>query len=251
MEIIEDVVSMLNDSKNTVALTGAGISKAAGIPTFRDVGGLWSQDEVIKWANRRSFNKDPADWYETFWKFYERRQHTVPSLAHYALKDLVQASRLDAIVTQNVDGLDLLAGTPPDSVFEIHGHDRALSCTVCDYHVATKSWLVHHHKIEVPQCPDNHLLKPDLLLFGVDSVPGLPKIRNAAVNRVNEADTLLVAGTSLEIPSIAELILDFAAQDKDVIIINSKRTIADAIASLVIHASTEDIIPTIRDEMIN
>jgi len=172
----EQIVEVLRESQNTVAFTGAGISKSAGIPTFRDLDdGLWLDRENLQWAHRQTYDADPQDWYVKFWPLYGTMRAAKPTPAHYALRDMVEASVIGTIVTQNIDGLDLLAGTDESHVLEVHGHGRQLSCTDvrgCGYFTRTEDWLLGNDRARLPTClRDGKPLKPDVLLFDDASVP--------------------------------------------------------------------------------
>src|SRR3954471_20207942 len=108
----ERVAELLGGSFSTVALTGAGISVPSGIPDFRSPGtGLWEDVDPMEVAHIEVFRRDP----ERFWKFYGHRFATLrgkePNGAHLALVELERRGRLEAVITQNIDGLHVLAGT--------------------------------------------------------------------------------------------------------------------------------------------
>ncbi len=235
---IERVAELLKESRASVFLTGAGMSKLAGLPTFRGKDGLWNTADSHDWARRETFNHNSEDWYDTFWKYYEKRQTLIPSIAHQALSGIANALRAD-LVTQNIDGFDLNAGVSPLRLYEIHGNDRRLCCTECDYNIATKDWLEGQTKGTLPVCPDKHILKPTILLFGNDEVPGLRAVRDNAYDRIVEADTLVAIGTSLEIPYVAEWVLEFANTKEQLVIVNPERTIGDAAAQVVVRETAE------------
>jgi NAD-dependent deacetylase len=235
---IEKLTDILVDSKNIVFLTGAGMSVAAGLPTFRGTSGLWNTSESMRWAHRESYDNNPTEWFVGFWRYYEKRQVLAPSIAHHALSGIVGKLGAD-VVTQNIDGFDLEAGVPPTKLYEIHGNDRHLYCTGCDYSVCTREWILNNPEQELPKCPNQHPLKPSILLFGKDSVPGLDLVREMAYARITEADTLIAVGTSLEIPYVADLALDFSDAKERLVIINPERTIADAAAQIVVRETAE------------
>jgi NAD-dependent deacetylase len=249
MKEFVEAAQIISNSSKTVALTGAGISKSAGLPTFRGNSGLWNQANTLQWANRRSFDLNASAWYESFWSYYHKRKNVEPTIAHIALREMVDAKIISAIITQNIDGLDLQAGTPSSALFEIHGNDRNLHCTHCDYCVTTEAWVSINRASLVPYCPDGHALKPDILLFGDDLVPGLAAVHSAAMAALRESDTLLVVGTSLEIPYVADWVLDYVDQEKPVITVNPQRTIIDAAARLVINQTADLTLSSIKNSV--
>ena len=118
-QIIEQVISLLQDSKFTVALTGAGISAESGVPTFRGNDGLWKQYDATQLATPRAFSKNP----KLVWEWYSWRINLIrkakPNPAHVCLSKLESNGLLNTIITQNVDNLHQRAGSK--NVLELHG----------------------------------------------------------------------------------------------------------------------------------
>ncbi len=181
----------LTDYKHIVLLTGAGVSVASGLPTYRGPGGLWEQDDLAALVDARNLPGSLPG----LWRLYsERRRHALasgPNPAHFAIADF-QRARPDAVTlfTQNVDGLHARAGSP--ETIELHGSAFRTRCTNprCDLppFADTRSYDA------VPECPTcGHGLRPDVVLFGEN----LPE---AALRRANSAlaacDLFLAVGTS-------------------------------------------------------
>ncbi|HVA10711.1 MAG TPA: Sir2 family NAD-dependent protein deacetylase [Candidatus Dormibacteraeota bacterium] len=255
---VEQAAELIRDSGRAVAFTGAGISKSAGIPTFRDLDdGLWLDRENLEWAHRQSFDADSEQWYMKFWEFYDRRLAAAPTAAHVALKDMVEAALLDTVVTQNIDGLDLLAGTDVSRVTEVHGNDRQLSCTDvrgCGFFIPTEDWLLGNERGGVPTClRDDRPLKPDVMLFDDDLVPtDVEHNFYRGQQKIDEADALLVIGTTLEIPAWYSAVSDFSRQKGEdrVVVINPNTSLADQFGRFVIQATSDQAIPAIRDQLL-
>jgi NAD-dependent deacetylase len=255
MKSIEEAAELLMESESAVALTGAGMSKAAGIPTYRGSSdGLWRDAVARQWATRQAFEADPAAWYATFWAFYDVRHAASPSPAHYALRDMVEESVLDSVVTQNIDSLDRQAGTPEDKVLEVHGSDRALSCTrvgECGFNVLTEEWLAANDRESMPVCPDDGApLKPDIILFNDDdtTIPEhVTRDWEKAWGVIDSADALMIVGTTLAVPTWAEAVADSYTQGNPLIVINPEPTPVELLARLIIHSPAEEALPQIRD----
>jgi NAD-dependent deacetylase len=257
---VEQAAELIIDSERVVAFTGAGISKAppANIPTFRDLDdGLWLDRENLEWAQRESYDLDPEQWFVKFWTFYDRRLAAAPTAAHIALKDMVEGSFIDTLVTQNIDGLDMQAGTDDSKVIEVHGNDRQLSCSDvhgCGYFIPTDEWLLEGDREWLPKClRDNRPLKPDVMLFNDTLVPEdveLSFYRGEA--KIREADTLLVIGTTLEIPIWDDAVRHFSeARGKDrVVVINSNSSRGDDYSQVVIRATADEAVSEIRDQLL-
>ena len=101
---IQSFSEHLKGSKRTLALLGAGISAASGLPTFRGAGGLWRSLDAVDLATPEAFEADP----DLVWQFYSYRRHMAlkakPNRAHYALAELARRNQDFVTLTQNVDG---------------------------------------------------------------------------------------------------------------------------------------------------
>ena len=161
------LAELIRSAGSVVALTGAGISAPSGIPDFRTPGtGLWENVDPMEVAHIDVFRRDP----ERFWHFYGHRFASLrdkrPTGAHAALVALEQAGQLDAVVTQNIDGLHAAAGTR--ELVEVHGSIAHATCL----HDGASSELeeVRSRLADapdgVPRCDCGRPLKPGVVLFG-------------------------------------------------------------------------------------
>src|SRR3954454_15178130 len=122
-----ELARLVASADRVVALTGAGISVPSGIPDFRSPGtGLWEDVDPMEVAHIEVFRRDPV----RFWTFYGHRFATLrgkePNGAHLALAELERRGHLEAVITQNIDGLHILAGT--EQLLEVHGATAHSSC---------------------------------------------------------------------------------------------------------------------------
>ena len=197
------LAELIRSAGTVVALTGAGISVPSGIPDFRSPGtGLWENVNPMEVAHIDVFRRDP----QRFWHFYGDRFTSLrdkrPNGAHAALAELEHAGRLDALVTQNIDGLHAAAGSTDP--IEVHGSIAHSSCLEClaQYELEDVRARLAADADGVPRCDCGHALKPDVVLFG----EFLPE---AAMDRATElaerADILLCVGSSLEVYPVAGL----------------------------------------------
>jgi NAD-dependent protein deacetylase/lipoamidase len=212
-----------------VVLTGAGISTESGIPDFRSPTGVWAQYDPMEYATVDAFVADPGK----VWDFYGKRLAALaeaePNDGHRALAELERRGWIDAVVTQNVDGLHGRAGSR--NVVEVHGSIRTASCTVCGRTVPAAEVLAG---LPVPACPDcGHVLKPDVVLFG-ELLP--PAAIAHATRLAGEARLLLVVGSSLEVYPVAGLPLETLAAGGKVAIVNRGETPFDGEAAVRIDA---------------
>src|SRR6478735_3205798 len=164
---VDRLASLIREAGSVVALTGAGISVPSGIPDFRSPGtGLWEKVDPMEVAHIDVFRRDP----ERFWHFYGDRFTTLrdkrPNGAHHALVELERRGLLDAVITQNIDGLHEAAGT--HDLIEVHGSISHASCLVCErrYDLEETRGRLADDPVGVPRCDCGHPLKPDVVLFG-------------------------------------------------------------------------------------
>jgi NAD-dependent deacetylase len=166
-----------------VALTGAGISVASGLPTFGDA--TWRERPVRQLLTKSFFLRNPEEFYDYYWAGLRPWLKAKPNAAHLAL---AQAGAF--IITQNIDGLHQAAGSP--HVIELHGNLRELVCEHCGTLYPAEQWEA---AAAVPLCPvDQHILKPNVVLF-----EETPHGFDEALEQLAEADWLLVVGTSLQV----------------------------------------------------
>ena len=178
----------MEEIRNIVILTGAGVSAESGIDTFRDAGGLWEQHRVEDVATPEAFARDP----DLVLRFYDMRreaiQTKVPNPAHEAL------ARLDAewpgellIVTQNVDDLHERAGAK--RLIHMHGEHLNAWCTACDARMPWTGPLLD--RPACPACGAGGTLRPDIVWFGE-----MPYRMDEIYHALTQADLFVSIGTS-------------------------------------------------------
>lgn len=222
-----------------VALTGAGVSTASGIPDFRSKGGLWDTFDPMEFTIQR-FHADPARFWARRGAYITAARHldARPNRAHLALARAATDGRVACIVTQNVDGLHQAAGTPPDRLIEVHGNGRTAVCLQCGRQEPIQDVLatVAARPGAAPTCMAcAGLLKPGVVLFG-EAVTRMPE----AAAAVRGAATLLVAGTSLQVYPAAGLVDQALAQGARLVLLNREPTPYDARAHAVRRGPVED-----------
>ncbi|RYP38356.1 hypothetical protein DL767_002596 [Monosporascus sp. MG133] len=137
---------LVNSSTRILALCGAGLSAASGLPTFRGAGGLWRNHEATSLATPEAFEADPV----LVWLFYAWRRHMAlkarPNRGHYALAELAKKKDGFLCLTQNVDGLSPRAGHPESKLRLLHGSLLDTKCfNECGY--------VDRNNLDDPVCP--------------------------------------------------------------------------------------------------
>ena len=230
---------IINDSKSIVFFGGAGVSTESGIPDFRSVDGLYNQkydfppEEIL---SHTFFCNNTGEFY----RFYRDKMlclDVLPNKAHYKLSELEEAGRLKAVVTQNIDGLHQKAGSK--NVYELHGSVHRNYCTKCG-----KFFNAEYIKNSsgIPACDEcGSLIKPDVVLYeeGLDN-----NVVNGALSAIENADCLIVAGTSITVYPAAGFIKYF--RGKYFVLINRDPTPMDSAADLVIHDRVGDVLSQIN-----
>ena len=235
----ERLAELIRGAGSVVALTGAGISVPSGIPDFRSpVTGIWADVDPMEVAHITAFRRNPV----RFWQFYGERFSVLdgkqPNGAHRALAELEARGLLEAVITQNIDGLHRAAGTR--DVIEVHGSVATASCSHCGAEVPLAD--VRRRAAEaqdgVPRCAaDGTALKPDVVLFGelLDD-----RAMTRASTLATAADLLVCVGSSLEVFPVAGLPRLTLAAGGDVAIVTRSATHYDSRAAVRLDGDVEE-----------
>lgn len=226
---LDTLKSWIDEAQHIVFFGGAGVSTESGIPDFRSVDGLYSQNfdyppETI--ISHSFFLRKPED----FFRFYREKMLPLgftPNVTHRVLARWEQEGKLDAVVTQNIDGLHQKAGSK--QVFELHGSVLRNYCIKCG--VAFSAEFVKQSS-GVPRCDCGGIVKPDVVLY---EEPLNEDCLSGAIRAISRADLLLVAGTSLTVYPAAGLLQYYGG--KRLVLINRDETPYDGQAALVLHES--------------
>lgn len=206
--------NLIKDAKDIIVLTGAGISTESGVKDFRSKDGLSHSTykgyypETI--LSRTFFYEKPEMFYD-YLKNYLNVEGILPNVGHEILKELEESKRV-TIVTQNIDALHQKAGSR--DVIELHGNMAHAYCTKCN----DKKTLEEVFS-DGPHCDCGGLYKTEVVLYE-ESVPDIGE----AFRRAEEADLLIVLGTSLNVYPAASIPRAFGAGLKPAIVINRDKT---------------------------
>jgi NAD-dependent deacetylase len=217
--LIRDAALRLQGTRKLVVLTGSGVSKESGIPTFRDAqDGLWARYDPIDLATREGFLRNPA----MVWEWYSYRFGMVesarPNAGHVAIAEMESIFPEVTVVTQNIDGLHQAAGST--DVVELHGNIRRYKCLDGRHTGFTRADLAAQAKVP-PVCPHcGALLRPDVVWFG-ELLPA--DAIHRAFDLCQTCDAMLVVGTSGEVEPAASLPSYAARAGARVIDINPER----------------------------
>lgn len=235
----EKLQEIFDRSRNIVFFGGAGVSTESGIPDFRSVDGLYNQK--YKFPPETILSHDFfMNHTDEFYKFYRDKMLCIdakPNKAHLKLAELEKAGKLKAVVTQNIDGLHQAAGSK--TVYELHGSTLRNYCMKCYKFEGVEKIL---YSEGIPRCSCGGIIKPDVVLYqeGLDD-----RTINGAVNAIEEADLLIVGGTSLNVYPAAGLIR-YRRKQCFLLLINKSETPVDSHADMVIHDSIGKVLGEVR-----
>ncbi len=240
---IAEAARHLREAKLLVVLTGAGVSKESGVPTFRDaMDGLWARYDPQKLATPDAFEANPKlvwDWYQ-----YRRQlvQNVKPNPGHHAIAALEDLLPYIVVITQNIDGLHQAAKS--SDVIELHGNIHRYKCfancrgnpTPVD--VTRLDW---DHQDGPPACPYcGHLVRPDVIWF-TEHLPH--EALERAITLSNTADVMLVVGTSGVVQPAASLPYFARRNDAYIIDINPEPDEISSIADLFLQGRSGETLP--------
>jgi NAD-dependent deacetylase len=190
---------MIQRARHIAALTGAGISTAAGIPDFRGPRGLYvtRQYDPEKTFDITYFDRDPSYFFAFARDFVQLVERVQPTFTHRFLAVLEERGKLDAVITQNIDGLHQKAGSK--RVIEVHGSVRSGHCRTCGRAYAYEELKTKILREEIARCDAcGGIVKPDIVFFG-EAVQGMGEASNVAA-MVGSA-TLAMASGRLATPA--------------------------------------------------
>lgn len=226
---MSELKDLIKQSENIVFFGGAGVSTESGIPDFRSVDGLYNQkyDYPPETILSHTFFVNHT---EEFYKFYRDKmicRGVLPCSSHTVLAELEKIGKLKAVVTQNIDGLHQAACSK--TVFELHGSVHRNYCMKCGKFYSIEKII---NSDSVPHCSCGGIIKPDVVLYeeGLDE-----NTLNGAIRAIENADMLIVGGTSLTVYPAAGLIRYYRGDR--LVLINKTETAYDKTANYVYHDS--------------
>jgi NAD-dependent deacetylase len=234
----------LNAARNSVkecrslcVLTGAGVSAESGVPTFRGPRGMWKNRDPMSLATPEAFAQDP----KTVWEWYQWRRGLIrkcaPNPGHDAIAAIEREKEDFLLVTQNVDGLHLLAGSK--KMVEFHGNIWIVRCTGCGMEEEVRD----DFPVLPPTCSScRALLRPGVVWFG-EQIP--PAALEASRGMLERCDLLLVAGTSSVVQPSASFAAVVARRGGTVIEVNLEETPISEAARFAFRGKTGELLPLI------
>jgi len=233
--------AMLRGATRITILTGAGVSAASGIPTFRGADGLWRKVRSETLATAEAFENDP----KLVWEWYDWRRGmirgAVPNTAHDVLARWTRERPGVTLITQNVDGLHERAGS--ERLIRLHGSIWHLRCWQrCNE--GRRDWLDETAPLPTlpPRCPYcNGLARPGVVWFG-ESLD--PAVVEAATN-ATACDVFMTVGTSAVVYPAAGLVQHAKRRGAATIEVNTEPTEASRLVDVAILGRAEEVLPAL------
>lgn len=233
---IKELAEMLKRARYAVFFGGAGVSTASGLPDFRSPDGLAGRKyglpfEVI--LSHEFFFAHTAEFYDYYFKELDL-PGIKPNAAHLSLARLEKAGKIKAVITQNIDGLHLAAGSR--NVIELHGTASSAHCVRC-----RKKYVGGEIRARapLPECDCGGIIKPDVVLYG-ESLDDVAVSR--ALDELGKADLVIVGGTSLSVYPAA----GFLRQTSGKIAVVNREAVAADRADVVVIGDIAETLPRIE-----
>ena len=224
---IKQLANIIKNSKHLVFFTGSGVSTDSGLKSFRGKDGLYSSLYKGKYRPEEVLSSDFFCTHRKIFLEYVEEELNIngikPNKGHLALAELEKMGILKVVITQNIDDLHQMAGNK--NVLELHGSLKRWYCLSCGK-TSNKNF----------SCDCGGIVRPDVTLYGENLNQD---VVNEAIYQIEQADTLIVAGTSLTVYPAAYYLRYF--NGKNLIIINNENTQYDNNASLVLNNNFTEV----------
>eukprot|EP01134_Creolimax_fragrantissima_P001215 CFRG1215T1 len=245
---VDEVASLIIEAQNNIVfLTGAGISEASDIPTFRNPDhGVWAQHDPRECGTRTAFDKHPEKLWTLLREMVGPENDPKPNAGHIALGHLEEMGYSSTVITQNVDDLHEQAGN--SDVVHLHGNLWNTNCVTCGMTGENTHRLLRATRGEdmpprCKKCPDNGVLKPDAVLFG-ESLDR--DILTRAEKAVTSTSLMIVLGTSARVNPAADLPIVASNNGAKIIEINREMTqLTHTCVDFYLHEALEVVLPAI------
>jgi NAD-dependent deacetylase len=239
------IAQQIAEAGRNVVFTGAGISTESGIPDFRSKGGIWDKYRPVMFDEFMSSEEARIEYWKRKSELYDDLVRAKPNPAHKSLVELYKMGLLEAVITQNIDGLHQKAGLPDERVIELHGNTLRVRCMSCD-----KVTSVHEaqKRIEAgdlaPECDCGGYLKPDTISFG-QSMPVVEV--QEATELSHNSDFFMVVGSTLLVQPAALMPVYAKQNGAYLAIVNLSETPCDDLSDVLIRGKAGEVLPGMVD----
>jgi NAD-dependent deacetylase len=244
---ISRVAQEIAKGGKNIVFTGAGISTESGIPDFRSKGGIWDKYRPVYFDEFMSSREARIEYWKRKVELYPDLMKARPNPAHKSVAELHNMGLLEAVITQNVDGLHQESGIPGERVIELHGNTRRARCMGCGRTVS-----IHevNERIEAgdlaPECECGGYLKSDTISFG-QAMPMDEVERATRLSR--NSDFFMVVGSTLLVHPAAAMPGYARESGSFLAIVNLSETPYDEVSDVLIQGKAGEILPQIVSQV--
>ncbi len=237
---------ILEGGKNIV-FTGAGISTESGIPDYRSQGGIWDRFRPVYFNEFMTSRKSREEYWRRWVVLYRGLLKAAPNPAHAAVAKLCDIGFVNAVITQNVDGLHQASGVAADRIVELHGNTRRIRCMHCRQVIPTEDvWDRLAAGDAAPDCTCGGYLKPDTISFG-QAMPAAEVDRAVMLSR--GCDFFLVVGSTLLVQPASHMPLYAKNRGAFLAVVNLSETPCDDICDVRIEASAGKVLSAVYEKV--
>lgn len=244
---IKQIANKIRAGGKNVAFTGAGISTESGIPDYRSQGGIWDKFRPVYFDEFMSSKDSREEYWRRWVALYQGITEARPNAAHMALARLEEMGLLEAVITQNIDGLHQASGLADERIIELHGNTCRIRCMSCrnispidevQQRIAAGDMA--------PECDCGGFLKPDTISFG-QAMPVAEVEKAAALSQ--KCDFFLVVGSTLLVQPAAHMPIYAKNGGAFLAIINLSETPCDEMCDVLIRGKAGDLLQQIVKEV--
>ena len=246
---ISIIAKELKKGGKNIVFTGAGISTESGIPDYRSQGGIWDKFRPVYFDEFMSSKESREEYWRRWVDLYQGIVAARPNPAHMALAHLAKIGLLQAVITQNIDGLHQTSGLADENIIELHGNTCRIRCMRCRRISPIDDVQQRLAAGDMaPECDCGGYLKPDTISFG-QSMPVAEVEKAAALSQ--DCDFFLVVGSTLLVQPAATMPIYAKNQGAFLAIINLSDTPCDEMCDVRIRAKAGDVLSQILKEVEN
>jgi NAD-dependent deacetylase len=244
---IELIARKIREQGKNIVFTGAGISTESGIPDFRSQGGIWDKFRPIYFDEFMNSREAREEYWHRWQELYQGIRQARPNAGHKAIARLNQMGLLEAVITQNVDGLHQESGIADEKIVELHGNTRRIRCLRCRKITTTEEIQRRLDSGDTaPGCDCGGYLKPDTISFG-QAMP-LDAVEKAAILS-QTSDFFLVVGSTLLVQPAAHMPVYAKQNNAFLAIVNLSETPCDNTCDVLIRGKAGNVLQRIVSEV--
>jgi NAD-dependent deacetylase len=241
------IAQKIKHGGKNIVFTGAGISTESGIPDYRSQGGIWDKFRPVYFDEFMSSKASREEYWRRWVALYQGIVEAQPNAAHMALARLEEMGLLQAVITQNIDGLHQASGLTEENIIELHGNTCRIRCMSCRR--ITPIADVQQRLAQgdmAPECDCGGFLKPDTISFG-QAMPVAEVEKAAALSQA--CDFFLVVGSTLLVQPAAHMPIYAKNGGAFLAIINLSDTPCDEMSDVLIRAKAGEVLQEVVKEI--